>query len=49
MDGQEISAKEAKDGYDMLKVAVELNAVDQFLPTDKTPTAILEEIKKLVR
>ena len=49
MDSQGISAKKAKDGYDMSKAAVELDVVDQFLPTDKIPTAILEEIKKLVR
>jgi len=49
VDSQEISAKEAKDCYDMSKTAVELKAVDLFLSTDKIPTAILEEIKKLVR
>ena len=35
--------------YGMPKAAVELNAVDQSLPTDKIPYAILEEIEKLVR
>jgi two-component system chemotaxis response regulator CheB len=35
--------------YGMPKAAIELNAVDQSLPTDKIPTAILEEIEKLVR
>ena len=35
--------------YGMPKAAVELNAVDQSLPTGKIPEAILEEIEKLVR
>ena len=35
--------------YGMPKAAVELNAVDQSLPTDKIPQAIVEEIEKLVR
>ena len=35
--------------YGMPKAAVELNAVDQSLPTEKIPHAILEEIEKLVR
>ena len=35
--------------YGMPKAAVELNAVDQSLPTEKIPEAILEEIEKLVR
>lgn len=35
--------------YGMPKAAVELNAVDQSLPTKKIPHAIVEEIEKLVR
>ncbi len=35
--------------YGMPKAAVDLNAVDQSLPTEKIPHAILEEIEKLVR
>ena len=35
--------------YGMPKAAVELNAVDQSLPTERIPQAILEEIEKLVR
>lgn len=35
--------------YGMPKAAVELNAVDKSLPTNKIPHAIVEEIEKLVR
>ena len=35
--------------YGMPKAAVELNAVDQSLPTNKIPHVIVEEIEKLVR